>query len=207
MSIDKIRYRIVPQVRIYVDKRRDMVFIMINRRSSLLPYDNQDRRNVNQDGLTDFFRDIGATHSIDTLAFVCIGTDRSTGDALGPLTGSGLVAYGLPHVIGTMDFPCDAHNLHERIPQIEEHLQVIAIDACLGRHHTVGLYSIGATPLFPALSVGGRFPGVGNYSIAAIVNENGPKPYWTLQTTSLHTVMNMSQDIVQAVVQGLGILK
>ncbi|WPP40748.1 spore protease YyaC [Paenibacillus hunanensis] len=178
---------------------------MINRRSSLLPYEQQNRRNVNMDGMVQFFRMIHSRHALDELAFVCIGTDRSTGDALGPLTGSGLEAYGIPSVIGTLEQPCDAHNLHIRIPQIPAHRTVIAIDACLGQQRSVGLYSIGEEPLFPALSVGGQFPGVGTYSIAAIVNENGPKPYWTLQTTSLRQVMRMSDDIVQAAVRGLGL--
>lgn len=178
---------------------------MINRQSSLLPYDQQNRRNVNTDGLTQFFRMIHSRHALDALAFVCIGTDRSTGDALGPLIGSGLEARGIPNITGTMDHPCDAHNLHERIPQISGDLTIIAIDACLGHSRSVGLYSIGEEPLFPALSVGGKFPGVGTYSIAAIVNENGPKPYWTLQTTSLRQVMKMADDVVEAAVRGLGV--
>ncbi|WP_322907788.1 spore protease YyaC [Paenibacillus campi] len=178
---------------------------MINRRSSLLPYEQQNRRNVNMDGMVQFFRTIHSRHALDELAFVCIGTDRSTGDALGPLTGSGLAAHGIPHIVGTLEQPCDAHNLHIRIPQIPDGMTVIAIDACLGGQRSVGLYSIGEEPLFPALSVGGQFPGVGTYSIAAIVNENGPKPYWTLQTTSLHQVMRMADDIVQAAVRGLGL--
>ncbi|WP_411345230.1 spore protease YyaC [Paenibacillus sp. WLX1005] len=188
-----------------INTMRGIYHYMINRRSSLLPYDQQNRRNVNMDGMVQFFRMIHSRHTLDQLAFVCIGTDRSTGDALGPLTGSGLEAHGIPHVVGTMEHPCDAHNLHVRIPQIAEHLTIVAIDACLGQPRSVGLYSIGEEPLFPALSVGGQFPGVGTYSIAAIINENGPKPYVTLQTTSLHRVMNMSNDIVQAAVRGLGL--
>ena len=33
----------------------------------------------------------------DNLVFCCIGTDRSTGDALGPLTGSLLSNYQFPY--------------------------------------------------------------------------------------------------------------
>ena len=37
---------------------------------------------------------------------LCIGTDRSTGDALGPLTGSKMHSINMyPHVFGTLDDP------------------------------------------------------------------------------------------------------
>jgi hypothetical protein len=41
------------------------------------------------------------------LMFLCIGTDRSTGDSLGPLVGTMLEEAGYPHVIGTLQYPLD----------------------------------------------------------------------------------------------------
>ena len=45
--------------------------------------------------------------------FLCIGTDRSTGDSLGPLVGHKLRKYRLKKaaVIGTLDKPVHAMNL------------------------------------------------------------------------------------------------
>lgn len=69
-------------------------------------------------GLVSFFMEIAALHSAEEVTFLCIGTDRSTGDALGPLTGSKLVEHGFRHVIGTLPSPCDADNLVARVAEI-----------------------------------------------------------------------------------------
>ena len=44
------------------------------------------------------------------ILFLCIGTDRSTGDSLGPLVGHSLSRFTLPHarVYGTLDRPVHA---------------------------------------------------------------------------------------------------
>ena len=53
-------------------------------------------------------------------AIVCIGTDRSTGDSLGPLVGTMLQEKTLSHfhVYGTLEEPIHAVNLEEKINAI-----------------------------------------------------------------------------------------
>ncbi len=75
---------------------------------------------------------------------------------------------------------------------------VVAIDACLGTAESLGYYLVSGQPLQPARSVGGNLPEVGHYSLAAVVNVKGPKPYWTLQMTSLYKVMQMAEEIANA---------
>ncbi|WP_223067793.1 spore protease YyaC [Paenibacillus caui] len=156
------------------------------------------REKVGGERLEGFFRDILTHHPADSIVFVCIGTDRSTGDALGPLTGSRLREYGISSVIGTLPEPCDADNLKQKLLSVPEDKTVIAIDACLGSEHSVGSYLISSSPLLPAESVGGKLPAVGDYSIAAVVNRNGPRPYQALQVTSLYRVMKMADEIAAA---------
>ena len=50
------------------------------------------------------------------IILVCIGTDRSTGDALGPLVGTKLEQVGIKNfqVFGTLDEPVHALNLEEK---------------------------------------------------------------------------------------------
>ncbi|WP_019421700.1 spore protease YyaC [Paenibacillus sp. OSY-SE] len=150
-----------------------------------------------------FFQHLEMKYSIEHMMFVCIGTDRSTGDALGPLVGTRLAKSGLRHVIGTLDNPCDASNLEERLAAIPEGMVTVAIDACLGHPSTVGHFLASDQPLLPAESVGKPLPAVGQYSIAAVVNVNGPKPYWTLQTTSLRVVMNMADELSDAIIRSV----
>ncbi|OMC64112.1 spore protease YyaC [Paenibacillus sp. FSL H7-0326] len=159
-----------------------------------------------KEALVSFFKQIGAQHSIDKITFICIGTDRSTGDALGPLTGSYLVEYGFQHVIGTLPEPCDASTLKQMIRAIPADHAVIAIDACLGSSTDIGQYLCLERPLVPAESVKGDLPAVGHYSIAGIVNVNGPKPYSLLQMTSLHRVMNMARELAEAAHEGFQLL-
>lgn len=155
------------------------------------------------DQLVSFFTQVYTEHREEEITFVCIGTDRSTGDALGPLAGSYLCDHGFTRVIGTLLNPCDATNLERYIAEIPPNQIVIAIDACLGASNDVGKFICKATALFPARSVNGQLPPVGNFSIAGIVNKNGPKPYSILQMTSLYQVMNMASQIADAARAGL----
>ncbi|NUU61173.1 spore protease YyaC [Paenibacillus sp. JW14] len=166
---------------------------------------NGRRYKKDTEGLTAFFREIAALHTIEQVTFLCIGTDRSTGDALGPLTGSRLLDYGFPYVVGTLPNPCDADNLLAQVAAIPPGQIIIAVDACLGTLLTRGSYLTAAGPLQPAQSVGLKLPAIGHYSIAAIVDVNGPKPYHTLQTTPLHRVMVMAEQISGAAATGFGL--
>ncbi|GAA0137333.1 hypothetical protein YSY43_41740 [Paenibacillus sp. YSY-4.3] len=154
--------------------------------------------------LPQFMHSIRQKHPLDHVTFLCIGTDRSTGDALGPLVGTRLEELGFPSVVGSLRHPCDADNLVHRMNAIPKDHVIIAIDACLGVPASVGSFIVSGKPLLPAQSVGGGLPEAGHYSIAAVVNVNGPKPYWTLGMTSLYKVMQMADEIVRAAAYGFG---
>lgn len=92
------------------------------------------------------------------VVFVCIGTDRSTGDSLGPLIGTLLDEKEITpfHVYGTLEDPIHAVNLEEKIQEIKgQHLDpiIIGIDACLGRLKSVGVIQIGEGPVKPGAGV------------------------------------------------------
>ncbi len=130
---------------------------------------------------------------------VCIGSDRSTGDSFGPLTGTMLKELGWPNVIGTLEKPCDAHAVERETLELREDHVVIAIDACLGQQKSVGSFILADKPLQPGKAIGRRLPAIGHYSIAGVVNRNGPKAYWKLQTTSLFLVLQMAKEAALAI--------
>lgn len=134
--------------------------------------------------------------------FACIGTDRSTGDSLGPLVGTKLALLGY-NVIGTIDNPLHAENLAERLAvEIPFGMTtVIAIDASLGMSSSVGKVYVKHGPLKPGTGVGKNLPPVGQYHITGVVNVGGFMEYFVLQNTRLSLVMNMADQIVQ-VIQG-----
>lgn len=161
-------------------------------------------KKVGGERLRDFFRELhaGGLTAAHT-AFVCIGTDRSTGDAIGPLVGTLLREAGYPNVIGTLEHPCDASNLPARLAEIPHGATVIAIDAGLGQQASVGLFQVSNQPLAPGKSVGKALPAVGDYAVAALVNTDGPRQISILQSTSLHRVMHMAKQLAGAIVEGL----
>jgi len=142
------------------------------------------------------------------VAFLCIGTDRSTGDALGPLVGSALAAAGFERVVGTLAAPCDAHTLPMRVAELAAGRAgdeaVIAIDAALGRPESIGKFQVTTVPMLPGASLGRNLPPVGEYGIAGIVNASGSKTYAILQNTSLYRVMTMADTIVGAIRETFG---
>ncbi len=154
---------------------------------------------VDATGLLTFMSGIAARHSMDELTFLCIGTDRSTGDCLGPWVGTMLEEKGFARVIGTLREPCDADKLPQLVPALTDMGTIIAVDACLGRPENIGAYLVSNGPLIPAQSVNRKFPAIGAYSIAGVVNAVSLKPYWTLQSTSLYHVMGMAKEISDAI--------
>jgi putative sporulation protein YyaC len=134
------------------------------------------------------------------IVVVCIGTDRSTGDSLGPLTGTFLKEKGSTsyHVYGTLDDPIHAVNLEEKMKEIyQKHEQpfVIGIDACLGKLKSVGMIQIGEGPVKPGAGVKKDLPFVGDMHITGIVNVSGFMEFFVLQNTRLNLVVNMARII------------
>jgi putative sporulation protein YyaC len=147
-----------------------------------------------------FFETIADRHmNRSGIVFICIGSDRSTGDSFGPLVGTMLQENGWPNVVGTLEKPCDAHAVERAVQEIHKDAIVIAIDACLGKQASVGRFIVTEGPLQPGKAIGRRLPAIGHYSIAGVVNTNGPKAYWMLQTTSLYQVIQMAKEAVSAI--------
>lgn len=139
----------------------------------------------------------------DALIFCCIGTDRSTGDALGPIIGSQLHhIFSFPfRIVGTLEQPLHALNLIERIEQLKSEFNnpfIVAIDACLGDTSAIGSILIQQGPLYPGKAVKKQLPPIGNLSIKGIVNVGGFMEASVLQNTRLHVTYSMGDKIVRA---------
>lgn len=131
---------------------------------------------------------------------LCIGTDRSTGDCLGPLVGSIINAgeQDFYTVYGTLDKPIHASNLQETIEEIERIYQnpfIIAIDASLGKLENVGFVNLGDGAIRPGAGVNKNLPPVGQIHITGIVNIGGFMEYLVLQNTRLNLVMKIAELI------------
>lgn len=141
------------------------------------------------------------------IIILCIGTDRSTGDSLGPLTGTKFrLLNDHPHIFGTLDDPVHATNLPSTLAQIREQYAspyIVAVDACLGRIENIGYVTIGKGSLKPGAAVNKDLPPVGDMYITGIVNVGGFMEHLVLQSTRLNLVMRMADTIAQGLAFGL----
>ena len=136
-----------------------------------------------------------------TIIFLCIGSDRATGDCLGPIIGYKLsqVTHSKNfYVYGTLEEPVHAKNLKDTIDMIyatHEGAFVIAIDASLGKSNHIGYITLGVGSIKPGAGVNKDLPAVGDIFITGIVNFSGLLDNMLLQTTRLNVVMSMADYI------------
>lgn len=138
------------------------------------------------------------------IVLLCIGTDRSTGDALGPLVGTKVQPWANDHfhVYGTLEQPVHATNLSdtmEMIDQTHPGATLLCVDACLGKAESVGYMSVKEGPLLPGTGVNKQLPSVGHFHVVGIVNVAGFMEYFVLQNTRLNLVMRMADTIAGAI--------
>ncbi len=165
-----------------------------------LSFDSDDRRSIVL--ISNYLSKIISHESNkgNPIVFLCIGTDRSTGDSLGPLVGNklNLLTRNKLNVYGTLQNPVHAKNLKETVSEINTTFKspyVIAIDACLGKLSNVGKIFITQGPLYPGTALNKDLPAVGNLSITGIVNICSSLEFMILQNTRLYNVMKLA-DII-----------
>jgi putative sporulation protein YyaC len=143
------------------------------------------------------------------VAVACVGTDRSTGDALGPLVGEGLLRLGVDPalVIGTLERPLHALNLETRLgplSRLSPHPLIVAVDAALGPAEAIGAIALRPGGLRPGQGLGRTLPRCGDLAITAVVAERGEeRPLEALQSARLFVVAGLAETIALACARAL----
>ena len=138
------------------------------------------------------------------IVFLCIGTDRSTGDSLGPLIGYKLKEKRLERVeiLGTLERPVHAMNLetYQAILKFQypDHV-VVAVDASVGNIEHIGYVTLGKGSLKPGLGVSKELKAVGDIFITGIVGSCGSFDPLMLQSIRLSVVMRMADCISRSI--------
>lgn len=138
------------------------------------------------------------------IVILCIGTDRATGDSLGPIVGYKLKSSYLKGITiyGTLSEPIHAKNIEETVYQIKKNHRnsfIIAIDACLGKNSHIGMVNLGEGSISPGAGVNKVLPPVGDIYITGIVNFSGFMDMNVLLNTRLNTVMELADFIVSGI--------
>lgn len=144
---------------------------------------------------------------------LCIGSDRSTGDSLGPLTGTFLSRnFSLISVYGTLHEPVHALNLKQVANDIKlkfPHGIIIAVDSSISTKKKIGSILVGkvnGSGFTPGSGAGKRLPQVGDIYVAGVVNNAEAESYLNhilLHTTSLGIVWDMAEVIAAAIADAI----
>ncbi|MEH7074641.1 spore protease YyaC [Neobacillus drentensis] len=143
------------------------------------------------------------------VVFLCVGSDRSTGDSLGPIVGTKLQENGIPFpVYGTLEKPVHALNLKRVLKEIHQTHQdpfILGIDACLGDEPQIGFIFLKEGSLIPGIAVNKKLPSVGEYHMKAVVNYlDALYPAQSLNNTRLFTVMMLAEVMTKMITEAVG---
>lgn len=136
----------------------------------------------------------------ENIVFACIGSDRSTGDSLGPIVGTRLKELGY-EVVGDLNETLHAKNLDERIEKIPSDKFIIAVDCALTTN-SESLDKIGVRdcPIKPGAGVGKNLTPVGDISIVGCLTFHfGDLTYFLLSNVKLSKVMDLASKIVEGI--------
>lgn len=138
-----------------------------------------------------------------TPVVLCIGSDLSVGDSLGPVTGtklkeklSGLNCF----IYGTLSKPITAHEvkyMNEFLKSTHPDCPVIAIDAAVGLAGDIGLIKIAKKSIKPGSGANKKLSKVGDISIMGIVAEKSVFNYSLFSATRLNIIYKMSEIIAE----------
>ena len=142
------------------------------------------------------------------LVFLCVGTDKITGDCLGPLCGQLLTKkYNIPaFVYGNLNFPVHAKNLDEVISFIKKNhpdFKIVAIDSSLGPQSNIGLIHFGKGQIKTGAAMRDEFVEVGDYFVTAVVNSGSQIDNSNLFSTRLKVVDEIANCIASAIAEAI----
>ena len=131
---------------------------------------------------------------------LCIGSDRLTGDCLGPLVGEFLTeTYNVPcFVYGTLTRTVTALNLRQTLSFVKSRhpaSPLVVIDASLGDPSDIGNIRITRGGIRPGSAGGKSFAPCGDLALTAVVNG---MPCESLSSTRLGFVKDLSHVIATA---------
>lgn len=137
---------------------------------------------------------------------LCIGSDLSVGDSLGPVTGTkikeklrGLDCY----VYGTLSKPITAHEvkyMNEFLRSTHPDSPIIAVDAAVGLAGDIGLIKLAKRAIKPGSGANKKLSKVGDVSVMGIVAEHSVFNYSLFSSTRLNIIYKMAEIISEGIV-------
>lgn len=135
---------------------------------------------------------------------VCVGSDLTVGDSLGPFVGTTLIKDNELDffVYGTLENPITAkevETINKKIKLIHPNSKILVVDAALGKKSEIGYVKVLDSGIKPGLGVKKDLPLLGDVSIIAIVGEYLDKKYTLSGNERFNLVYLMGLDIAKAI--------
>lgn len=136
---------------------------------------------------------------------VCIGSDRISGDSLGPITGSMLKKkLRLPQifVLGCLEKTVTAKEvnyLNYFLKETFPNRLIICVDSAVGSFSDVGAIKISDAPISPGSGINKKLAKIGDVSIQGVVAEKGILCAAALSEVRMHMIYKMSDIISDSI--------
>lgn len=147
------------------------------------------------------------------LVFICIGTDRMTGDCFGPIVGSKLkellANYNIfnINIYGNLEENISCTNVERVIQTIKNrhpNACIIVIDAALSKRENIGKIFVSREKTMLGKGLNKNKIEIGDLSIRAVVGKNNKLPYYNfavLQNVSLNDVIKMATIVTEGIIE------
>ncbi len=136
---------------------------------------------------------------------LCIGSDLSVGDSLGPVTGTKLkekLKNLNCYIYGTLAKPITAHEvkyMNEFLRQTHPSSPIIAVDAAVGLAGDIGLIRLAKGAIKPGSGANKKLAKVGDISVMGIVAEHSVFNYSLFSATRLNIIYKMAEIISEGI--------
>lgn len=173
----------------------------------MLNYEEVENISIKEKFIVDFsyiFNKVKKQKEYSEVTFLCVGTDRITGDCLGPLVGTKLIEllkeynYSNINIYGSLSQNLSYENIGEIIKNINKKSIIIVIDAALSKKENIGKIFVQKSKTVLGKSLEKNKIEIGDISIKSVVAKDykvAKCNFKVLQNISLNAV-NMQATIV-----------
>lgn len=177
----------------------------------MLNYEEVQNINLKEKFIEDFsyiFNKVKDEKDYSEVAFLCVGTDRITGDCFGPLVGTKLIEllkeynYSNINIYGSLSQNLSYENISEIIKNINKKSIIIVIDAALSKKENIGKIFVQKSKTVLGKSLEKNKIEIGDISIKSVVAKDykvAKYNFKALQNISLNGVMTLSNIVAEGI--------
>lgn len=177
----------------------------------MLDYEKIENINLKEKFIKDFnnaFYKMKIKTNCQEIAFLCVGTDRITGDCFGPLVGSKLIDmferynFSNINVYGSLEENLNYNNIEKVMKNINEKTGIIVIDSALSKKENIGKIFVSNSKTILGKGLDKTKIEIGDISIKTVVAKNykiSNYNFKALQNISLNAVMSLANIVSEGI--------